>query len=77
MLRLCWPRTWVTWATAISTSAFLIDPDDPAEMAEAKRLNGRMIDRALAMGGTSTGEHGIGCGKLDYLEAEHGAGATT
>jgi D-lactate dehydrogenase (cytochrome) len=54
---------------------FLIDPDDPAEMAEAKRLNGRMIDRALAMGGTSTGEHGIGCGKLDYLEAEHGAGA--
>ena len=54
---------------------FLIDPDDPAEMAEAKRLNQRMIDRALAMGGTSTGEHGIGCGKLDYLEAEHGAGA--
>ena len=44
-------------------------------MAEAKRLNERMIDRALAMGGTSTGEHGIGCGKLDYLEAEHGAGA--
>ena len=54
---------------------FLIDPDDPAEMAEAKRLNGRMIDRALAMGGTSTGEHGIGCGKLEYLEAEHGVGA--
>ena len=54
---------------------FLIDPDDPAEMAEAKRLNERMIDRALAMGGTSTGEHGIGCGKLDYLEAEHGPGA--
>ena len=54
---------------------FLIDPDDPTEMAEAKRLNQRMIDRALAMGGTSTGEHGIGCGKLDYLEAEHGAGA--
>ena len=54
---------------------FLIDPDDPAEMTEAKRLNERMIDRALAMGGTSTGEHGIGCGKLDYLEAEHGAGA--
>ena len=54
---------------------FLIDPDDPAEMAEAVRLNGRMIDRALAMGGTCTGEHGIGCGKLRYLEAEHGAGA--
>ena len=54
---------------------FLIDRDDPAEMAEAERLNGRMIDRALAMGGTCTGEHGIGCGKLDHLEAEHGVGA--
>ena len=54
---------------------FLVDPDDPAEMTEAERLNGRMIDRALAMGGTCTGEHGIGCGKLDHLEAEHGTGA--
>ena len=54
---------------------FLVDPDDPAEMAEAERLNGRMIDRALAMGGTCTGEHGIGCGKLHHLEAEHGTGA--
>ena len=56
---------------------FLIDRDDPAEMAEAERLNGRMIDRALAMGGTCTGEHGIGCGKLDHLEAEHGVGAVS
>ena len=31
-----------------------------------------MIDRAIAMGGTSTGEHGIGTGKRDYLEKEHG-----
>jgi D-lactate dehydrogenase (cytochrome) len=54
---------------------FLIDPDNPTEMGEAKRLNKQMIERALDMGGTCTGEHGIGCGKLEYLEAEHGAGA--
>ena len=56
------------WATGNFHVCFLIDPDDATEMAEARRLNGRMIDRALAMGGTCTGEHGIGCGKLDYLE---------
>ncbi len=52
--------------------AFLIDPDDPAEMAEAKRINDRMVQRALAMGGTCTGEHGIGYGKIDFLTAEAG-----
>ena len=52
---------------------YLIDPDDPAEVAEAESLNQRMVARALAMGGTCTGEHGIGYGKLDFLEAEHGA----
>ncbi len=56
---------------------FLIDREDASEMAEAKRLNARMIDRALALGGTCTGEHGIGLGKLDFLEAEHGAGAVS
>jgi D-lactate dehydrogenase (cytochrome) len=52
--------------------AFVIDPDDPAEMAEARRINDRMVMRALALGGTCTGEHGIGYGKLDFLTAEHG-----
>jgi D-lactate dehydrogenase (cytochrome) len=52
--------------------AFIIDPDDPREMAEAKRINDRMVMRAIALGGTCTGEHGIGCGKLDFLTAEHG-----
>jgi len=51
---------------------FLIDPDDGAELAEAKRLNERMVMRALAMGGTCTGEHGVGYGKIDFLQAEHG-----
>ena len=37
-----------------------------------KSLNSRLVQRALAMGGTSTGEHGIGMGKIDYLVQEHG-----
>ncbi len=51
---------------------YLIDPENPKEVAEAKRLNERMVMRALAMDGTCTGEHGIGYGKLDFLVAEHG-----
>jgi D-lactate dehydrogenase (cytochrome) len=50
----------------------MVDPDDEAEIAEARRLNHRLVDRALAMDGTCTGEHGIGLGKLDYMAAEHG-----
>ncbi len=50
----------------------LIDPDDPDDLAEAKRLNERVVMRALAMDGTCTGEHGIGIGKMDFLVAEHG-----
>ena len=51
---------------------FLIDPDDAQEMARAKGVNDRMIMRTLALGGTCTGEHGIGYGKLGFLQAEHG-----
>ncbi len=53
---------------------YLIDPNDAKEMDEAKRLNERMVLRALAMGGTCTGEHGVGYGKMKFLEAEHGEG---
>ena len=51
---------------------FMIDPNRPEEVAEASRLNDRMIARALAMDGTSTGEHGVGYGKMEFLVAEHG-----
>jgi D-lactate dehydrogenase (cytochrome) len=51
---------------------FLIDPDSPAELAEAERLNRRIVERALSMDGTCTGEHGVGLGKLDFLPIEHG-----
>jgi D-lactate dehydrogenase (cytochrome) len=51
---------------------FVLNPNDPIEMAEAERLNERLVHRALSLDGTCTGEHGIGCGKLDFLIAEHG-----
>ncbi len=52
---------------------YLIDPDNEDELSEARWVNGRMIERAIEMGGTCTGEHGVGHGKIKYLEAEHGA----
>jgi D-lactate dehydrogenase (cytochrome) len=51
---------------------FVIDPQDAEEMARAQAVNERMVLRAIRLGGTSTGEHGIGYGKLDFLVAEHG-----
>jgi D-lactate dehydrogenase (cytochrome) len=51
---------------------FMIDPNRPEEIAEASRLNDRMVTRALEMDGTCTGEHGIGYGKMGFLFAEHG-----
>ena len=52
--------------------AFLLDPEDGESIARAERLNSLLVDDALARGGTCTGEHGIGFGKLAYLEREHG-----
>jgi D-lactate dehydrogenase (cytochrome) len=51
---------------------YVIDPDKPAELAQANALNDRMVMRALAMEGTCTGEHGVGYGKMDFLVAEAG-----
>ncbi|MBL4918195.1 FAD-binding oxidoreductase [Szabonella alba] len=53
-------------------SVLLIDPANPAEQAEAKALANRMAERALRLGGTITGEHGVGSGKIGLMEAEHG-----
>ena len=50
----------------------LLDPDDAEDVAEADRINERLVMRALAMDGTCTGEHGVGYGKLKFLVAEHG-----
>lgn len=49
----------------------LFDPDDAAETQSAHELHRRMVARALSMGGTCTGEHGIGYGKLEFMSAEH------
>ena len=53
----------------------LFDANDAEETARAKKIHERLIARALAMDGTCTGEHGVGQGKMKYLEAEHGRAA--
>ncbi len=50
----------------------LIRPDSEADLEEAKAFNARLVDRALALEGTCTGEHGIGSGKIGSLRKEHG-----
>jgi D-lactate dehydrogenase (cytochrome) len=50
----------------------LFDPNDAAEIDKVKAFVGRLVERALAMEGTASGEHGVGTGKMKYLEAEHG-----
>lgn len=52
--------------------SFLVDRNNPDEIAEAERLNDRLVMRAIAMDGTCTGEHGVGSGKIKFLQAEHG-----
>ena len=53
----------------------LIDMADPAEIAACEAFVGRLVERALAMGGACSGEHGVGQAKMKHLEAERGAGA--
>ncbi len=53
----------------------LVDPDDPSEVERALALDHRVVARGLALGGTCSGEHGIGLGKRAFLQNEHGADA--
>ncbi|MGQ3413213.1 FAD-binding oxidoreductase [Natrinema sp. LN54] len=53
----------------------LADPDDPEQVERGEALYRDIVELAIELGGTATGEHGIGEGKQQYLEPEHGAGA--
>ncbi|TCS50805.1 D-lactate dehydrogenase (cytochrome) [Primorskyibacter sedentarius] len=50
----------------------LIDPNDPEELTQAKLLASKVNILALSLGGTVTGEHGVGTGKKQYMKEEHG-----
>ncbi len=54
---------------------YLIDPNNAVERDTAEALNHKLVERALALGGTCSGEHGVGLHKMDFLVAETGAGA--
>jgi len=56
---------------------YLIDPERPEERDTAERLNTQLVQRALKLGGTCTGEHGIGLHKMGFLVEETGSGAVT
>jgi D-lactate dehydrogenase (cytochrome) len=53
----------------------MVDRQDQEEVAGVEAFLERLVERALRMGGTCTGEHGVGQGKMKYLAAEHGAPA--
>src|SRR5262245_21978838 len=55
--------------------SILVDMADADELRRTEELLGRLVERALAMEGTCTGEHGVGQGKMKYLKAEHGDAA--
>ena len=51
---------------------FILDPARDDELAQAQAINRRMVARAIEMGGTCSGEHGVGYGKAEFLNSEHG-----
>jgi D-lactate dehydrogenase (cytochrome) len=53
-------------------AVFPVDPEDAEDLARAEEVNAEIVAYALARGGTCTGEHGVGSGKTEYLEQEHG-----
>lgn len=50
----------------------LFDPADPDERATGMTISHKLVEIALSMGGTATGEHGVGLGKKPYMQSEHG-----
>ena len=56
---------------------FVVDPDNPEELERVSGVNQRMVRRALSVGGTCSGEHGVGYGKMEFLEEEHGGAVRT
>jgi len=54
---------------------YLIDPASATERETAERLNHQLVQRALQLGGTCTGEHGVGLHKMEFLVSETGQGA--
>jgi len=50
----------------------MIDPNDPRDVERAEKINAAIVEYALSRGGTCTGEHGVGVGKLKYQHPEHG-----
>lgn len=50
-----------------------VDPQSPGELKEVLAFNRRLVARALSMDGTCTGEHGVGIGKMEWIEEEFGA----
>ncbi|MEM8790626.1 MAG: FAD-linked oxidase C-terminal domain-containing protein [Pseudomonadota bacterium] len=55
--------------------SYMVDPDDPEDIDKAKALADRLSERTIRMGGTVSGEHGIGIGKRKFMAEEHGMGA--
>ncbi|WP_132057784.1 FAD-binding oxidoreductase [Halorussus amylolyticus] len=53
----------------------MVDPNDPEMVETGEHLSKKIVERAIELGGTATGEHGVGVGKRDYLVAEHGPAA--
>jgi D-lactate dehydrogenase (cytochrome) len=54
---------------------YLVDPERPDELKRAEQLNEKLVARAIRLGGTCTGEHGIGLHKMAFLQEEAGGGA--
>ncbi|WP_323011035.1 FAD-binding oxidoreductase [Paracoccus sp. (in: a-proteobacteria)] len=50
----------------------LFDPANPVELETGMAISRKLVELALSMGGTATGEHGVGLGKKPYMQAEHG-----